>query len=250
MLDKLLSPFKTIDRLFGEMPFISVVYVAMTLMVVHVPFYMIFFVDGMYENEPHSSPFIPGLPIIGNLLLVAHIAAAVPAIIFGPFLFIKRWRDSRPALHRRIGTWYVIGCLISAVLVIPLAVNNTPGLIEPKIGFTVMAVIWFTVTWLAFMAAVNKDFVAHRRWIMRSYAMTFAFVHVNFTFHLSGIYLLYNDLVFVKIMQSMASWMSNLLLVEIYLAGTTHTGKFLGFKKWFKNLTQWSKFDKFYWFLK
>lgn len=227
------------------MPFMSVIYFIMTVMVLHVPIYLLFFVPGMYRNEIHSSIVVPDWPIIGNILLVTHIAAAVPAILTGPFLFTPEWRKNRPDLHRLFGKIYVYGCLVSATLVIPLAVNNGGMMIEPKIGFTVMAVLWFGITWLAFMAARNKDYIAHRRWIMRSYAMTFAFIHVNLTYKLIGVYHL--DIVQVKIMQSMVSWMANLLVVEIYLAGTTHTGKFLGFKKWFKNMFSRSKFDKFFW---
>jgi hypothetical protein len=94
----------------------------------------------------------------------------------------------------------------------------------------------------------RKDFVAHRRWMMRTYAMTFAFVHVNLTFKFIGIYHL--DVTIIKVMQSMGSWMFNLLFVELYLAATAVNGRWLGWRRWIYNLTHWESADKFYFTIK
>jgi hypothetical protein len=242
----------------------AVICFILTMIVLYTPITMAFFTPMLYTNEIHASVVIPSLPIVSNLLLVAHIAAAIPAIIIGPLLFASEWRQKRPDLHRRFGKIYVFGCLLSAILVLPLSMRNglpikpemnsageiimlhPNAFLSSQIGFTTMAICWFFITYFAYTAARNKNFIAHRRWIMRSYAMTFAFIHVNLTYKLTGVYI-FLEFEQVRIMQSMVSWMADLLIVEIYLAGTTHTGKFLGFKKWFHNLTSTSKFDRFYW---
>lgn len=82
--------------------------------------------------------------------------------------------------------------------------------------------------------------------MMRSYAMSFAFIHVNLTYHWIGVYQFMNDAVAIKVMQSMVSWQFNLLVIEFYLAATTFKGKFVGWKKWGKNIFSWSPEDKFF----
>ena len=133
-----------------------------------------------------------------------------------------------------MGTVYLAGCCGSALIVIPLALSNKSGIV-PQVGFTVMALCWILFSWLGLVTARRKRFVEHRRWTMRSYALTFAFIHVNFTYLLLPIYG-HLTIVWVKVMQSMVSWMANLLLVEIYLAATTFKGKFVGTTSFRKNL--------------
>ncbi len=243
-IKKLQSRLDNFFSKFQDAPYIFYFLVFATIFVFHIPIKYIFQSPAIYTNTIFASEAFKSFPIINNLLLVIHIAAAIPAIISGPFLFIPKIRKSYPRLHRFFGQTYVIGCLISAVTVIPLALHNTPGTVAPY-GFTPMAILWFTTTYLAYTAAINKDYVAHRRWILRSYAMTFAFMHVNMTFKL----LLPYDQMSVdamKAMQSMASWLINLFIIEIYLSATGFTGRFVGLEKWKTNISKYSKADRIY----
>lgn len=234
---------KTFDYII-KMPWMLRGILLCTFMVLYVPLSYILSPD-MYTNTPQASLFLEKLYIVNNMLLVLHICAALPAIVFGPFMFSAQIRKDHIKIHRQIGKIYIFGCMISAITVWPLAVSNGAGFI-PRLGFGAMAVVWFFVTFWGYQAARNKDFVAHRRWMMRSYAMTFAFVHVNFTYK---IFLPYEHLSVggIKAFQSMISWQANLLYVEIYLAATTYVGKYVGSKRWLKNLSSYSVHDKFYW---
>lgn len=175
--------------------------------------------------------------------LFLHIFFALGCTFLGPLLFLKPFRDKHPKYHRKIGKIYVFGALLSAVIVLPLAITNGGG-IYPRIGFTVMAITWFSITYMAYCYARVKNFPEHRRWALRSYAMTFAFVHVNFTFKMLGVYSILEAYpVLVKVMQSMVSWMSNLVIIEIYLAATTFKGKFVGKQMWFDNLFNKNRFQ-------
>lgn len=203
-----------------------------------------------YSNEIASSPFFEK-QIINNMLVVAHIGFAIPALLFGPWMFHAGLREDKPHIHRRLGKLYVIGCLIGAATVFPIALANYAGFVA-HLGFGMMAVIWFLTTYFGYTAAINGNYATHRRWMMRSYAMTFAFVHVNFTFHLllPG-YIIFGEEMTLqgrRAMQSMVSWMFNLFVVEFYLAATSHKGEFLGFKRWGTILTmRYNKLDRFYW---
>ena len=178
------------------------------------------------------------------MLLYVHIACAMPAILFGPFLFSTTLRKERPNVHKTLGKFYVAGCMISAITVLPLAVANGGGLVG-NIGFSVMGITWFTVTYFAYSSAINKDFISHRRWMMRSYALTFAFVHVNLTYKFILPYEIMS-VGAVKAMQSMVSWQFNLLLVELYLEATSFKGRWQGWGKFAQRTLRWSPEDNFY----
>ncbi|MGM0422461.1 MAG: DUF2306 domain-containing protein [Pseudomonadota bacterium] len=187
----------------------------------------------LYSNTKFASLFFETY-LYNNILLGLHIAFSLLALVMGPWLFNTTLRKKYPDLHRKLGKFYVLGCFFGAITVFPLAIRNIAGPIA-HIGFGMMAVLWFLVTYYAYTAILNKDFIAHRRWMMRSYAMTFAFIHVNITF---SFFLPYATLSLqgVQAFQSMVSWQVNLLLVEVYLAATSHTGRFLGYRKWRDNL--------------
>lgn len=229
---------------FGKENLFWQILCAATFMVFVIPvFYILLTLSVMILNQELASPFF-NIPVLDNFLLFLHVILSIPPIMLGPWMFNTALRNEKPDLHRQLGKLYVFGCLLGAVTVFPLAVNNRIG-IEPKIGFGVMAVLWGTISYFAYSAAINKDFVAHRRWMMRSFAMTFAFVHVNLTYKFLLPYELLSH-AGVKVFQSMISWMFNLFVVEIYLAATTHIGRFVGFKRWMRTLFTRSKLDKFY----
>lgn len=180
-----------------------------------------------------SSQFFD-LPLFNSILFVLHILLSLMPLVLGPWMFVAELRQDRPDLHRKFGYCYVVGCIFGALSIFPLAISNEAGFVA-HLGFGVMAWLWFFTTFFAFTAAVNKQFVAHRRWMLRSFAMTYAFVHVNLTYRL---FLPYELLTIggIKAFQSMISWLSGLLIVEIYMAATAPNGRYLGVKKWLKNL--------------
>ena len=238
------------DKLFDyvvQLPWFLKIITIMVILVMPIPISFLIAPE-MYTNKPHSSLFFKEYFILNNLLLIFHIAAAAPATLFGPFLFSAKLRQKYTKAHRSLGKIYVVGCLISAVTVLPLALSNGAGIVA-HIGFGNMAVIWFIVTYFAYTSAIKKDFVSHRRWMLRSYAMTFAFVHVNLTYKFTLPYE-HMSVEGIKAMQSMVSWLANLLLMELYMEATNVGGKWLGFKKFFKRTIKWSKEDKFYLSLK
>ena len=171
-----------------------------------------------------------------DVLLFPHIVAALASLFLGPVLFLKQYRVKYPAHHRFLGKLYVFGTLISAIIVLPLSLTNGGGLVG-QVGFSAMACLWIIFTWEGYQSARMRDFVQHRRWMIRSYAMTFAFVHVNLTYGVLGVYhLLENYPSLIKMMQSMASWGGNLIIAECYLAATTAQGRFVSGKRFIMQL--------------
>lgn len=103
--------------------------------------------------------------------LVTHVFTAAVALVLGPLQFIPKIR-ARKRIHRTIGRVYLLaGVLPSALAGIPAAVWS--GRPITQIGLTTAAILWLITGGLAYRAARRRDFVAHRAWMMRNYALTF-----------------------------------------------------------------------------
>lgn len=104
-------------------------------------------------------------------LLVGHVFTAFVALVLGPLQFVPAIR-ARRRVHRAIGRTYLLaGVLPSALTAVPVAVLS--GRLITQVGLIVPAVLWLVTGWLAFRAARRRDFVRHREWMMRNYALTF-----------------------------------------------------------------------------
>lgn len=226
----------------GHPPVFWVVLI-MTALVAAVPFEFIHRLLRLV-HIPMTPQAFPDFPVLNNSLLIVHISAALPAAVFGPFLFSTRLREWWPALHRWLGNAYIYGAVISALTVVPLALSDPEGMVA-RIGFTMMASVWLITIWFGYTAVRNGDYVSHRRWMMRSYGLTFAFVHEHLTYRL----LLPYDQFTVQgnaTFTSMIGWMGDLLVIEIYLLMTTYTGRFTGWKKIRRNLKRYAPEDRLY----
>lgn len=103
--------------------------------------------------------------------LIPHTIAGTVALLAGPVQFSSRLRQRYLKFHRVLGYMYVISVLIGSYTGIALAAGR-PGL--P--GTSMQAAAWIVCTIAAFITARNRQFVQHRQWMARSYAVTFTFV--------------------------------------------------------------------------
>jgi uncharacterized membrane protein len=104
-------------------------------------------------------------------LLIPHTLSGVLALLIGPLQFSSRFRQRHLKIHRVLGRIYVVSVFIGSFTGIALAAGR-PGL--P--GTSMQAAAWMVCTTAAFVTARNRQIVAHRQWMARSYAVTFTFV--------------------------------------------------------------------------
>ena len=147
------------------------------------------------------------------VVFLAHVAGGVTALALGAFQLVT-WRGPRRAWHRIAGRIYVIACLVSALAGLGLALTSTSGPVAST-GFGLLAVCWFVTTTLGWRRAVTGDFAQHRRWMLRSLALTFAAVTLRIMIPLSEI----NQLDFAIAYPAIAflCWVPNLILMEMWL---------------------------------
>ena len=104
-------------------------------------------------------------------LLIPHTLCGTIALLAGPVQFSSRFRQRYLNVHRILGRMYVVSVFIGAFTGIALAAGR-PGL--P--GTSMQAGAWIVCTTAAFITARNRQIFEHRRWMIRSYAVTFTFV--------------------------------------------------------------------------
>jgi uncharacterized membrane protein len=169
---------------------------------------------GLSYLSGHGAP--PG--VSGNRAglgwLVVHASCAGTALLLGPWQFFPAIRGARPAVHRWIGRSYVTLCLVGGVSGAMLAWNTTAGDVA-RWGFSLLAVSWLTVTSLGYLAARRRDFVSHRRWMIRSFALTFAAVTLRLYIPLSAVAGL--SLAFAYPIIAWVCWVPNLAVAEAWI---------------------------------
>ncbi|TXK83457.1 DUF2306 domain-containing protein [Paenibacillus sp. N3.4] len=147
-------------------------------------------------------------------VLYAHIISAVLALVIGPFqLFLKPAGLKRVKRHRRLGYTYVLSVSISGLVSIFLSLYATGGW-AAGLGFLLLDALWVTATWISVnKIAVRNDIQAHKEWMLRSYALTFAAVTLRLW--LPVLLILYAGS-FIPSYQVVAwlCWIPNLLFIE------------------------------------
>jgi uncharacterized membrane protein len=108
--------------------------------------------------------------------LYMHAFAASVALLLGPWQFSARLRAKRPAVHRLMGRIYLaVGVLVGGLSGLYLAQSAFGGL-PAQLGLATLAVLWLFTGAAAFVAIRKRQVAAHRRWMMRNFALTFAAV--------------------------------------------------------------------------
>lgn len=108
-------------------------------------------------------------------LLYVHVFPSVVALATGWIQLVRRIRDRWPAAHRWVGRVYFGAIGIGGGSGLALAWFAYGGWIT-KLGFACLAVGWLVTSALALRAIRRRDVVTHRRWAIRSVALTYAAV--------------------------------------------------------------------------
>lgn len=105
-----------------------------------------------------------------------HIVASALALLLGPLQFSARLRSGRPALHRWLGRVYLgVGVAVGGAAGLYMSRHAFGGPLA-QAGFAGLALAWLYTGARAYAAARARDFAAHRRWMIRNFALTFAAV--------------------------------------------------------------------------
>lgn len=144
-------------------------------------------------------------------ILWTHVLAAGLALGLMPFQFWKGLRNRRPDLHRWTGRAYLLAVALGGVSGLYMAFFAITGPVAGT-GFFLLALAWLATTGVALARVRAGDIPGHRRWMIRSAALTFAAVTLRIYLPVSMIAGLPFDPAYTVI--AWACWMPNLIVVE------------------------------------
>ncbi|MCU0463458.1 MAG: DUF2306 domain-containing protein [Anaerolineae bacterium] len=132
--------------------------------------------------------------------LYVHIFASGLALVLGIPQFVPGLRNRFRRLHRWTGRLYLLCVLLgglSALVIVPGIISGLTGMI----GLSLLAFLWLFTAWKAYRTIRAGNTEAHRRWMVRNYALTFAAVTLRL-------------------------WLGVLIMVQIPVLETFYAGNF------------------------
>lgn len=127
--------------------------------------------NGLLSQKPDG--------ITGNQIwyvqFYVHILLGGIALLTGWSQFIKKFRSRNLAAHRLLGKIYMIAVILSGLAGLYIAFYAEGGLVA-KAGFAGLALSWLFTTSKAYFAVRRGQITQHKKWMIRSYALTFAAV--------------------------------------------------------------------------
>jgi len=104
-----------------------------------------------------------------------HIAGGMGALLAGPWQFSDRLRSRALSFHRWLGRFYLLAVGLGSIAGFAMACVSKEGL-PTHLGFGILAVLWFITGLQAYRKVRARDISAHRRWMVRNYALSLAAV--------------------------------------------------------------------------
>jgi uncharacterized membrane protein YozB (DUF420 family) len=158
--------------------------------------------------------------------LMLHIACGVASLLLG---LIQLWLGATGrarGFHRTAGKVYVVAVAIGSLAGVYLALTST-GPLGYWTGLLGLSAAWALTTAMAYIAVRRCAYQEHKEWMIRSYAVTFAFV----TFRLSNRIILswwalvpQSQASQVEVVLAWACWVVPLLFLEPVLHTTNSRG--------------------------
>ena len=114
-----------------------------------------------------------------RIAFFVHVFSSMLALLAGFTQFSKYILKHYPKLHRAIGYSYVINILMitgPAGLLMSFYANG--GTIS-KVAFVLLSVLWLLFTAMALYKAIKKDFIVHRIFMIRSFALTLSAISLR-----------------------------------------------------------------------
>ncbi len=109
-------------------------------------------------------------------LLVAHVVCGAVALLTACAQVWPWLRRRHPAVHRTVGRIYVFGGVLPAgLLALPVGAWSPFGPFA-RVSNVLLASLWLAVTITGYRRARQHRYVEHRRWMIRSFALTASIV--------------------------------------------------------------------------
>ena len=145
-----------------------------------------------------------------------HVFSAIISLLAGFTQFSPQLLRDNPKVHRLIGKIYVANILLINFPVGLIMGVYANGGLPGKTAFLLLDTLWFFFTLKAYTSVRNRQFVDHKNYMIRSYAMTFsAFTLRSWKLILSNTINI--DLTELYVIDAWLAFLPNLVIAEIII---------------------------------
>lgn len=145
-----------------------------------------------------------------------HVISSCICLFAGFTQFSKKFLQTYPTLHRKLGVIYVaVILLLSGPSGFIMSVYANGGVIS-QAAFITLSVLWMLFTYLGFYYAKNGDFVSHRKFMIRSFALTLSAITLR-AWKFGIVFAFRPPPMDVYMLVAWLGWIPNLLLAEWYI---------------------------------
>ena len=150
----------------------------------------------------------------------SHIFTSLIVLLSGSVLFSNFILRKYSILHRYAGHTYVFLLLLIAAPSGMVMAFHANGDWLTQLSFLILTPLWWWFTWKGFRTALQKDFKAHRIWMMRSYALTLSAISLRvYQMVLGSLFFIEPEVQYLLV--SWMSWCGNLIIVEFLIFQNT-----------------------------
>jgi uncharacterized membrane protein len=143
-----------------------------------------------------------------------HALGGAIALLAGPLQFVPPFRERNWSRHRLLGWIYCCAVLLGWCASLWIAPHSQTGWIASA-GFLTLGAAWIVATGLAVRFILRGDVIRHRRWMIRSYALTAAAITLRMYLPLIFVFHWPFSIGYPAI--AWLCWIPNAVVVEVYL---------------------------------
>jgi len=142
-----------------------------------------------------------------------HIFSSLIVLASGVILFADFFLKKFPAGHRAAGKLYVLFVLLlSAPSGLVLGLHANGGWLA-QLSFVLLSPLWWMFTWKGYQTARQRNFKAHRIWMMRSFAITLSAISLRlYQWGANAFWFIDPEQLYIFL--SWWSWVGNLIFLE------------------------------------
>jgi len=157
--------------------------------------------------------------------MMCHMVGSATALLLGPAQFVPSLRRRYPVTHRWMGRVYAACVALGGLTSLVVAVGVSTGPVA-AVGFFLLGLAWMATTVMGVVTARQMRYAAHRRWMVRSFALAFAAVTLRIYLQIAFAAIGFKaDVSQAYRAISWLCWVPNLIVAELYLrAPERYTG--------------------------
>ena len=157
-----------------------------------------------------------------------HSFSAIICLFAGFTQFSSVFLKQNKKLHRLFGKIYVWNIFVINFPVGMVLAVYANGQLIGRAAFVLLDCLWFYFTYKAFIFARNKNFIAHKNYMMRSYALTFSAITLR-TWHMILSHAFVIAPAHLYMIDAWLGFIPNLLLVELIIRYGRRTSETYGY---------------------